>query len=166
MSTFTDAEIKKAGELTFEAPDTDDFMKIELPKAMTAINAGGGGGGIASVVAGTGVSVDDTDPANPIVALDEGTETALALAASALQSIPAMALHSAIAVTDLVATLPGPLHGLGYIGSAAGTYFLCSAGSESAAGVGGPGFCSYNATAHTLTFATGDTVATVDVLMA
>lgn len=30
-------------------------------------NSGGGGGGVSSVVAGTGITVDDTDPANPII---------------------------------------------------------------------------------------------------
>jgi len=39
-----------------------------------------------SVVAGTGVSVDSTDPENPVVALNAASQASLALADSALQS--------------------------------------------------------------------------------
>lgn len=49
----------------------------------------GGGGGIVSVVAGTGIDVDSTDPANPVVSLDAASIASLALADSAVQSIVA-----------------------------------------------------------------------------
>lgn len=47
--------------------------------------AGGGGGAVDSVVAGTGIDVDATDPANPIVELDAATIASLALADTAIQ---------------------------------------------------------------------------------
>lgn len=40
---------------------------------------------VESVVAGTGVSVDSTDPANPVVALNSASQASLSLADSALQ---------------------------------------------------------------------------------
>ena len=45
----------------------------------------GGSTGVASVVAGTGIDVDATDPANPVVDLDAATIASLALADSATQ---------------------------------------------------------------------------------
>jgi len=36
-------------------------------EVLTSSNVIGGGGGVESVVAGTNITVDDTDPANPIV---------------------------------------------------------------------------------------------------
>jgi hypothetical protein len=52
------------------------------------INASGGGSGgqVDSVVAGTGIDVDATDPINPEVSLDSATISSLALADSSLQS--------------------------------------------------------------------------------
>ena len=44
-----------------------------------------GGGGVTSVVGGTGIDVDSTDPAAPIVSLDAPTQASLALADSSLQ---------------------------------------------------------------------------------
>jgi hypothetical protein len=49
-------------------------------------SGGGGGGQVDSVVAGTGIDVDDTDPVNPEVSLDSATQTSLGLADTALQS--------------------------------------------------------------------------------
>jgi hypothetical protein len=51
----------------------------------TPLGSGGGGGTVDTVVAGTGIDVDATDPANPEVALDAATITSLGLADSALQ---------------------------------------------------------------------------------
>lgn len=45
----------------------------------------GGGGQVDSVVAGTGIDVDATDPVNPEVALDSASQASLALADSATQ---------------------------------------------------------------------------------
>ena len=77
-----------------------------------------------------------------------------------------LALHANLTVdgTSHKATLPGPIHGLGYIIDHAGTnvYFL---GISTALPTGGPGFCVYDATAHTLLFDATDTIAAVDVLM-
>jgi hypothetical protein len=50
-----------------------------------AASGGGGGGTVDSVVEGTNIDVDATDPANPIVSLDSAAISALAAAASALQ---------------------------------------------------------------------------------
>lgn len=46
---------------------------------------GGGSGTVGSIVAGAGIDVDATDPANPEVALDSATIASLALADSATQ---------------------------------------------------------------------------------
>lgn len=48
-------------------------------------SGGGGGGQVDSVEAGTGISVDDTDPVNPIVGLDTASVASLALADTAVQ---------------------------------------------------------------------------------
>jgi hypothetical protein len=47
---------------------------------------GGGGGQVDSVVAGTGIDVDATDPVNPEVSLDSASVASLGLADTALQS--------------------------------------------------------------------------------
>ena len=47
--------------------------------------SGGGGGQVDSVVAGTGIAVDATDPTNPIAALSTGSIASLALADTATQ---------------------------------------------------------------------------------
>lgn len=47
------------------------------------------GGGVETVQPGTGIDVDDIDPANPIVALDAASIASLALADSAVQSVVA-----------------------------------------------------------------------------
>lgn len=49
-------------------------------------NSGGGGGGtVSTVLAGTGIDVDSTDPANPEVSLDSASQASLSLADSAVQ---------------------------------------------------------------------------------
>lgn len=47
--------------------------------------SGGGGGQVDSVEAGTGISVDDTDPVNPIVGLDTASVASLSLADTSVQ---------------------------------------------------------------------------------
>lgn len=49
------------------------------------VPGGGGGGGVDSVTGGTGIDVDNTDPANPIVELDAASIASLALADTAVQ---------------------------------------------------------------------------------
>lgn len=49
------------------------------------VMTGGGGGSVNSVNSGTGISVDNTDPANPIVNLSAGSITSLGLASTAVQ---------------------------------------------------------------------------------
>lgn len=62
-------------------PDAEDVSYDNATSGLTATNVqdaideiagGGGGGGIVSIVAGTGISVDDTDPLNPIVSATGG----------------------------------------------------------------------------------------------
>jgi len=50
------------------------------------VDANSGGGQVDSVVSGTGITVDATDPVNPIVNLSSSSITSLGLADSALQS--------------------------------------------------------------------------------
>lgn len=52
--------------------DIDDYFAL-----------GGGGGGISSVVAGTGIDVNVTDPANPVVGLNSASQTSLSNADTA-----------------------------------------------------------------------------------
>lgn len=54
--------------------------------AVTVEEIEGGGGGIETIVEGTGIEVDATDPENPIVGLDAATQASLALADSAIQA--------------------------------------------------------------------------------
>ena len=42
-------------------------LKINPDGSIDVVGGGGGGGTVDSVVAGSGIAVDDTDPANPIV---------------------------------------------------------------------------------------------------
>lgn len=60
----------------------DEFnnQKIVLPAS-----TGGSGGSVASIVAGTGIAVDSTDPLAPIVSLNGASIASLALADSAVQ---------------------------------------------------------------------------------
>lgn len=51
------------------------------------MGTGVGTGTVESVVAGTGIEVDDADPANPEVALDSASQASLALADSAVQDL-------------------------------------------------------------------------------
>lgn len=66
----------------------------------------GGGGSVVSVVAGAGIDVDATDPANPEVALDSATIASLALADSATQPGD---LGTMAAIDD------APSNGTGYV---------------------------------------------------
>lgn len=49
--------------------DVEDAPSGSVPIALYGAG-GGGGGGIESVVAGEGISIDDEDPANPIISAD------------------------------------------------------------------------------------------------
>lgn len=55
----------------------------------TGGGGGGGGGQVNTIVEGTGIEVDATDPVNPEVGLDAASIASLALADSALQSVVA-----------------------------------------------------------------------------
>lgn len=61
--------------LTSDAATTKDVLIhfLNFPVIHSLVNVlGGGGGGIESIVPGTGISVDDTDPANPVVSATGG----------------------------------------------------------------------------------------------
>src|SRR5690606_1513655 len=45
----------------------------------------GGGGAVNAVIGGTGISVDNTDPTEPVVSLSASSQAALALATTAVQ---------------------------------------------------------------------------------
>lgn len=58
----------------------------DLAQTLTITGTGGGGGGgVATVTGGTGVTVNNTDPSNPVVALSSAAQASLALADSSLQ---------------------------------------------------------------------------------
>lgn len=59
-------------------------------------------GYVSSVVAGTGMSVDSSDASNPIVALDADTQTAVALAESAIQIGDAINIRTSESDADKV----------------------------------------------------------------
>jgi len=72
--------------------DSDDTLsansnsRVPTQQAVKAyIDNNGGGGGISSVGAGDGITVDNTDPDNPVVALDGTSLASLLLADSAMQ---------------------------------------------------------------------------------
>lgn len=65
-------------------PSNTTFLRGDNVWA-TPPGGGGGGGQVNSVVAGTGISVNSTDPVNPIVALSSGSQTSLGKADTALQ---------------------------------------------------------------------------------
>jgi hypothetical protein len=71
------------GDSTHVATFTVDSKGRITAAGTAAITAGGQ---VDSVVAGTGIDVDSTDPVNPIVGLDSASQASLALADSALQS--------------------------------------------------------------------------------
>lgn len=58
-------EVLVAGaNVTLAADDLEETITI------TSTGGGGGGGGVATITGGTGVAVNNTDPENPVVALD------------------------------------------------------------------------------------------------
>jgi len=84
-----DASFLQVGqECIVQVPDTDPvnskYQVTSLGPTVWTLETGGGGGSVDSIVAGTGITVDATDPANPIVTADAPTFTqvndALALA--------------------------------------------------------------------------------------
>lgn len=68
--------------VTNSGDSTSAVFDFEIPQGNP-----GNDGVMQSVVAGTGVDVDATDPANPEVSLDAGTQASLALADSAVQDL-------------------------------------------------------------------------------
>lgn len=65
-----------------------------------AAPAASGSGIVETIVPGTGIDVDDTDPANPIVALDSASIASLALADSAVQTVTAGTVNVTVDDTD------------------------------------------------------------------
>ncbi len=81
LAEENDLAIFYAGTWTFFAPingqskyveGEDDNYQFKADSGVGSWSVLSGGGGIASVVAGSGISVDDTDPANPIVSAIPG----------------------------------------------------------------------------------------------
>lgn len=85
------------------------------PYVITA--AGGASGGqVDSVVAGTGIDVDDTDPVNPEVSLDSATLASLGLADSSLQpgdNITELTNNAGYLTANQTITLSGDITGSG-----------------------------------------------------
>jgi hypothetical protein len=74
----------------------------------------GGGGQVDSVVGGTGIDVDSSDPENPEVSLDSATQSSLSLADSALQNLSGLDTDDlAEGTTNLYDQPPEP-GGLGF----------------------------------------------------
>ena len=59
--------------ITLVPDDIDEEITI------TATGGGGGGGGVDTVTGGTGISVDNTDPANPVVSVSSAIQSGVAL---------------------------------------------------------------------------------------
>jgi len=76
----TDEEIAVLENLALLSPSpAGQFIrKTTLTTFENATPSGGGGGTVDSVVAGTGISVDNTDPANPIVSATGGGTASIA----------------------------------------------------------------------------------------
>jgi hypothetical protein len=84
--------LETTGDIVAEsiaAPESETYMVTVGDDGIISSQAipTGGGGQVDSVVGGTGIDVDDTDPENPEVSLDSATIASLALADSALQSL-------------------------------------------------------------------------------
>lgn len=81
-------------------PDEDTFLRGDGTWSPISVV------GISSVVGGDGISVDDTDPEAPTVALDTATQNSLALADSAIQAddLGALATKDTVTVSDITAT--------------------------------------------------------------
>ena len=99
-------------DLTTAPPSDGNVLTWDATAGKWVPDVGGGGGGIATIVPGTGIDVDDTDPVNPVVALDSASIASLALADSAVQSIVPGA-NVAVDNTDpqnpiVSATVPAP----------------------------------------------------------
>ena len=93
---FTDERAQDAAAVTFY-----DVLKEKLVAGANVIltpndldeelvisatgGGGGGGGSVDTVTSGTGITVNNTDPANPVVALSSGSQAAIALANTAVQ---------------------------------------------------------------------------------
>lgn len=82
---------------------------------------GGGGGTVDAVVAGTGISVDSTDPANPIVTNTGATAAQGSLADSAVQPGDLATVATSGAYTDLTGTPTLGDAAAKNVGSSAGT---------------------------------------------
>ena len=67
-------------------PSATTYLRGDNVWATPAGGGGGGGGQVNSVVAGAGITVDPTDPVNPIVLLSTASQTSLGKADTALQS--------------------------------------------------------------------------------
>lgn len=79
----------KISELTTRTPDGTEFIEVIIPPFNAGTNrkvllqdaldlASGGSGTVETIVAGANISVDDTDPANPIVSASGVLETIVA----------------------------------------------------------------------------------------
>lgn len=81
-------------------PDEETFLRGDGAWSPIAVV------GISSIGEGDGISIDDTDPEAPIVALDTATKNSLALADSAIQAddLGDLATKDTVTVSDITAT--------------------------------------------------------------
>lgn len=89
-STNTSALIPQTGRFRFKASGSTAGVRLvgNPTEYDTVVGSGSApGSGVASVVAGVGIDVDDLDPANPIVGLNADSQAAIELAKTALQGI-------------------------------------------------------------------------------
>ena len=112
-----------------------DGQVLTVSSGLPIWAAGGGGGGqVDSVVGGTGIDVNATDPVNPTVNLDSATVASLGLADSALQSGDNISLlNNDAGYTTNVGTVTSVSGGTGLTGSvtSSGSISLNSASSSS-----------------------------------
>lgn len=112
-------------------PDLDRAISILDKRTQYLINKAGGSGTVKTIVAGTGISVDSTDPANPVVtstASGTGTVTSVSVAtANGVSGSVATATTTPVititlgAITPTSVNSPGTLTGSNFSGSSSGT---------------------------------------------
>lgn len=83
ISKQGDAQL--TGDVTLSAGANVTLTQTGNNIAIASSGGGGSGGTVDTIVEGTGIDVDATDPANPIVSIDSATQASLALADSATQ---------------------------------------------------------------------------------
>lgn len=98
----------------FSYVQADDFLDAD---GNSIIGSGGGGGGVTDVLGGTGISVDDSKPSEPVVSVDRVETDKWYLSASFTESDPTVPPHVKV-ITEKNITNWNQAHGWGNHASA------------------------------------------------